>query len=131
MEDVLSQINSVPLDCISYIISLTSPRDTCMFSLTSTGFHSVADSDNTWKNFLPSDIATILSRAVNQVTFSSKKDLFVKLSKRHVLIDEGKLSFGYLREHLTYLLLASHFGGGSLSRIPGSINYQVCQRLIV
>ncbi|KAJ4775569.1 F-box family protein [Rhynchospora pubera] len=93
MKGVFSPINSLPPECVSHIISLTSPRDACMFSLTSTGFRSVADSDDTWLHFLPSDIDSILSRAVDPVVFSSKKDLFVKLCEQPVLIDEGKLSF--------------------------------------
>ncbi|KAJ1692408.1 hypothetical protein LUZ63_009106 [Rhynchospora breviuscula] len=93
MEGVFSPINSLPPECVSHIISLTSPHDACMFSLTSTGFRSVADSDDTWLHFLPSDIDSILSRAVDPVVFSSKKDLFVKLCEPPLLIDGGKLSF--------------------------------------
>ncbi|KAJ4776289.1 F-box family protein [Rhynchospora pubera] len=40
MKGVFSPINSLPPECVSHIISLTSPRDACMFSLTSTGFRS-------------------------------------------------------------------------------------------
>ncbi|XP_078154791.1 F-box protein PP2-B1-like [Carex rostrata] len=54
----------------------------------------MADSDFLWKDFLPSDYATILSRTVDPVVFTSKKDLFFQLSNRHVLIDGGKMSFG-------------------------------------
>ncbi|KAJ4776285.1 F-box protein [Rhynchospora pubera] len=93
-EDAFSPINSLPPDCISHIISLASPRDACMFSLTSTAFRSVIDTDDTWQRFLPLDYASILSRAVNPVEFSSKKDLLVKLCKHPVLIDGGKMSFG-------------------------------------
>ncbi|KAJ4802419.1 F-box protein [Rhynchospora pubera] len=87
-------INSLPEECVSHVISLTSPRDACIFSLASTGFRSAVDSDTTWQRFLPSDYVSILSRAVDPVAFSSKKDLFFKLCERHVLIDGGKMSFG-------------------------------------
>ncbi|KAJ4776286.1 F-box protein [Rhynchospora pubera] len=90
----ISPIHSLPSDCISHMISLASPRDACMLALASTGFRSVVDTDNTWQLFLPTDIDSILFRAVNPVLFSSKKDLLVKLCNQHVLIDGGNLSFG-------------------------------------
>ncbi|KAJ3691511.1 hypothetical protein LUZ61_020675 [Rhynchospora tenuis] len=93
-EDVLSPINSLPPDCISRMISLASPRDACMFALTCTAFRSIVDTDDTWQLFIPSDYASILSRAISPVEFSSKKDLFIKLCEHPVLIDGDKMSFG-------------------------------------
>jgi F-box domain len=84
-------IDSLPEECVSHVISLTSPRDACIFSLASSAFRSAADSDTTWQRFLPPDCASILSRTVDPVEFSSKKDLFFKLSDGHVLIDGGKM----------------------------------------
>ncbi|KAF3341152.1 putative F-box protein PP2-B12 [Carex littledalei] len=92
-----STINSLPEDCLCRVISLTSPRDAYNFSLASTRFRSVVDFDTMWKAFLPSNYAVILSRTVDPVMFTSKKDLFFKLSESHVLIDEGTMSFGLER----------------------------------
>ncbi|KAF3333021.1 putative F-box protein PP2-B12 [Carex littledalei] len=89
-----SLIDYLPEDCLCHVMSLTSPRDAYNFSLTSTRFRSVVDSDVMWQAFLPSDYVAILSRAVDPVMFTSKKDLFFKLSKNHVLIDRGTMSFG-------------------------------------
>ena len=79
--------------CLCHVISLTSPRDAYNFSLTAIRFRSVVDSDVMWQAFLPSDFVSILSRAVNPVMFTSKKDLFFKLSKNHVFIDRGTMVF--------------------------------------
>lgn len=88
-----SLIDYLPEDCLSHVISLTSPRDAYNFSLTAIRFRSVVDSDVMWQAFLPSDFVAILSRAVDPVMFTSKKDLFFKLSKNHVLIDRGTMVF--------------------------------------
>ncbi|KAF3341148.1 putative F-box protein PP2-B12 [Carex littledalei] len=92
-----SLIYSLPDECLCHVMSLTSPRDVYNFSLASTCFRSVVDSDAIWQAFLPSDYATILSRTVDPVMFTSNKDLFFKLSESHVLIDGGKMSFGLER----------------------------------
>lgn len=91
VEGAFSPIDSLPEECVSHVISLTTPRDACILSLASPGFRSAVDSDATWQQFLPLDCFSILSRAVDPVVFSSKKDLFFKLSDRHVLIDGGKM----------------------------------------
>ncbi|XP_078155987.1 F-box protein VBF-like [Carex rostrata] len=89
-----SLIDYLPEDCLYHVLSLTFPRDAYNFSLTATRFRSVVNSDVMWQAFLPSDFVSILSRVVNPVMFTSKKDLFFKLSKNHVLIDRGTMSFG-------------------------------------
>lgn len=85
-------LDELPEGIISHILSLTTPKDTCVCAAISTGFHSAAQSDSVWTRFLPCDYQGILSRAVHPVQFSSKKDLFSKLC-RPFLIDEGKVSF--------------------------------------
>ncbi|KAG5549761.1 hypothetical protein RHGRI_014909 [Rhododendron griersonianum] len=75
------------------ILSRTSPRDVCRFSAISRGFKSVADSDNVWDRFLPSDHRKIISRSVYPVAFSTKKQLYFLLADGFVLLDGGKLSF--------------------------------------
>ncbi|KAL5060936.1 hypothetical protein RYX36_032540 [Vicia faba] len=90
-----TSILSLPEDCVSAILSRTSPQDACRFSMVSKTFVSVANSDLVWNNFLPSDYDNILSRAVNQFTLkfiSSCKQLYRFLS-RPVLLDGGNKSF--------------------------------------
>ncbi|KMZ68076.1 F-box protein PP2-B3 [Zostera marina] len=88
----LVKLDELPEGCISHIISLTTPKDACVCAAISTAFHSAADSDSTWNEFLPSDYQGVLSKAVNPVHFSSKKDLFFQLCCP-LLVDEGKSSF--------------------------------------
>jgi hypothetical protein len=88
---VMGDINQLPEECLSQVMSLTSSRDACVSSAVSSTFHSAADSDATWQSFLPPDCPAMLSRAVAPVEFASKKELFVRLCDRPVLIDGGKL----------------------------------------
>ncbi|GAY33745.1 hypothetical protein CUMW_276050 [Citrus unshiu] len=52
---------ALPAECISNIISLTTPRDACRLSVVSPVFKSAADSDSVWENFLPSDRGDLLN----------------------------------------------------------------------
>ncbi|GAA0161210.1 hypothetical protein LIER_17575 [Lithospermum erythrorhizon] len=52
----------LPEDCISEIISWTSPLDAAKLCVTSKAFKAAADSDTVWKTFLPSDYQDIISR---------------------------------------------------------------------
>ncbi|KAK6911610.1 Phloem protein 2-like [Dillenia turbinata] len=56
----------------------------------------VAESDDVWEKFLPSDYKEILSRLVSPVMFSSKKELFHRLCNQR-LMDEGRKSFALER----------------------------------
>ncbi|KAJ3691109.1 hypothetical protein LUZ61_020273 [Rhynchospora tenuis] len=87
-------LNLLPEDCIAHVISFTSPRYACILSLVSSSFRSAADSDAIWERFLPSDYASLLSRAVEPVQYASKKELYMRLCDCPVQIDGGKLSFG-------------------------------------
>ncbi|KMZ71929.1 F-box protein PP2-B1 [Zostera marina] len=86
------KLDDLPEECISHILSLTTPKDVCVCAAVSTVFHSATESDSVWNQFLPSDYQNILSRAVDHVHFSSKKDLFFQLC-RPLLVDESKVSF--------------------------------------
>ncbi|XP_010905842.1 putative F-box protein PP2-B12 [Elaeis guineensis] len=92
METDGGEIFCLPEECISHVISLTSPLDSCRSSAVSTTFRSAASSDTVWEHFLPSDYKSILSRAVHPVEYSSKRELFFRLCDP-VLIDDGKMSF--------------------------------------
>ncbi|KAJ3691514.1 hypothetical protein LUZ61_020678 [Rhynchospora tenuis] len=91
---IVGGINVLPEECLSHVISLTNPRDAIVSSAVSRTFQSAADSDATWERFLPSDYASILSRAVRPVEYASKKELFFRLCDHPVLIDGGRMSFG-------------------------------------
>ncbi|KAJ4967653.1 hypothetical protein NE237_014354 [Protea cynaroides] len=85
----------LPEDCISKIISFTSPRDACKASVVSTVFRSAADFDLVWERFLPTDYRQILSSSVSPFpfVFSSKKKLYLHLCDNPVLIDNGTKTF--------------------------------------
>ncbi|GAY68706.1 hypothetical protein CUMW_266240 [Citrus unshiu] len=51
----------LPADCISIIISRTTPRDACRLSVVSSAFISAVDSDFMRENFLPSDYKQIFA----------------------------------------------------------------------
>ncbi|KAK1440436.1 hypothetical protein QVD17_06263 [Tagetes erecta] len=86
------RLNMLPEDCISTVLSLTSPPDACRIMLTSSSLRSAADSDTVWNRFLPSDLPHLLSRTHTQLSFCSKKDLFFQLCD-YVLVDGGIKSF--------------------------------------
>ncbi|KAJ3691515.1 hypothetical protein LUZ61_020679 [Rhynchospora tenuis] len=90
----VGDINLLPEECLSHVISLTTPRDAIVSSAVSRTFQSAADSDATWERFLPSDYASILSRAVDPLEYASKKELYLRLSDHPLLIDGGRMSFG-------------------------------------
>ncbi|XP_060219288.1 F-box protein PP2-B15-like [Lycium barbarum] len=84
--------NRLPEDCISSILSLTSPKDTLSFSLVSSFLRSVASFDFIWQTFLPSDYNQIIDKSVIPLNYSSKKELFVHLCNS-ILLDGGNKSF--------------------------------------
>lgn len=81
-------IQELPEDCLAHVIAFTTPRNACHSSLASTMFHNSAKSDFVWDKFLPRDYCDIMSKLVSPMEFSSKKDLFFKLSTP-LLIDGG------------------------------------------
>ncbi|KAK3036778.1 hypothetical protein RJ639_029743 [Escallonia herrerae] len=83
------KLDLLPEDCIAHVLSCTSPRDACGSSLVSSAVRDASCSNIVWEKFLPSDYQEIMSRLVFPVTFTTKKDLFAKLSTP-LLIDGGK-----------------------------------------
>ncbi|PWA47231.1 F-box domain, cyclin-like protein [Artemisia annua] len=90
--EMATRLNMLPEDCVSTIISLTSPPDACRIMHASASLRSAAESDNVWSRFLPSDLPRILTRSHTKLNFSSKKDLFFQLCDS-ILIDGGVRSF--------------------------------------
>lgn len=81
-----SPFDVLPEDCISNIISYTSPRDACVAASVSKTFESAVKSDNVWEKFLPSDYSSLVPQWRD---FSSKKELYFTLCD-HFLIEDGK-----------------------------------------
>ncbi|KAK4852621.1 hypothetical protein QYF36_025561 [Acer negundo] len=88
----LNYFNELPEECVSAILSLTSPLDACRSSLVFSTFRSAMESDMVWDSFLPYDCSDMVSRSLTPLNFSSKKQLFQCLCNP-LLIDAGKLSF--------------------------------------
>ncbi|XP_073146768.1 F-box protein PP2-B15 [Henckelia pumila] len=90
-----SSISRLPEDCVSRILSLTSPKDSCKMLAVSKQFRAPAESNLVWDRFLPTDYAQILPSINTCPTrdFQSKKELFLTLSD-YVLVDGGKKAFG-------------------------------------
>ncbi|KAL9408676.1 hypothetical protein AB3S75_047122 [Citrus x aurantiifolia] len=85
---------ALPAECISNIISRTTPRDACRLSVVSPVFKSAADSDYVWENFLPSDYKQIISNFVSDsslITSLSKKDLYFHLCRNPIIINNGTM----------------------------------------
>lgn len=80
-------------NCVSLILSFTSPLDTCTASCVSTDFKSAADSDELWNKFLPSDIDRILNRSVSPLNYTTKRRLYFLLCDSPILLDHGNVSF--------------------------------------
>ena len=84
----------LPEGCIAHILSLTTPADACRLSVVSVLFNSAAESDAVWCRFLPSDVVSIVSQSDSQCSVlansPSKKALYLALSDRPIIMDQGK-----------------------------------------
>ncbi|KAL5997067.1 hypothetical protein ACLOJK_007995 [Asimina triloba] len=81
--------NRLDEGCVAHILSFTSPRDVCRLSAVSRKFQAAAESEVPWQKFLPSDWWHLILRSVSALHFTSKKDLFFRLSKS-ILIDDSR-----------------------------------------
>ncbi|KAH9680975.1 F-box protein [Citrus sinensis] len=93
--------NALPVECISHIISLTTPRDACRLAVVSPIFKSAADSDLVWEKFLPTAYKLVISNSVSSsslITSLSKKDLYFHLCRQPILINNGTMSFALEKE---------------------------------
>ncbi|RWR97349.1 putative F-box protein PP2-B12 [Cinnamomum micranthum f. kanehirae] len=90
-DDLFSRL---PEGCISNILSFTSPRDSCSLSAVSRLFHSASKCEHIWDRFVRSGCSGFLplEEKLQQVSFSSKKDLFFLLCDP-TIINDGKLVF--------------------------------------
>ena len=86
----------LPEDCLSHILSLTSPIDVLRSSAVSKHFLRVSESDAVWEKFLPSDCYDIISRSSNPFQLpSSKKDLFLHLVRSPILLNNNTQVFNF------------------------------------
>ncbi|XP_010502234.1 PREDICTED: F-box protein PP2-B1-like [Camelina sativa] len=88
---VTTRFDTLPEDCISMVISHTSPRDACVVASVSKTVKSAAQSDLVWEVFLPTEHSSlVVPRSANHL---SKKEIFLSLADDSVLIEDGKKSF--------------------------------------
>ena len=102
MEDERSDFfGSLPEGFVANALSLTSPRDACRLSLVCSVFRSAAEWDAVWESFLPPDYQKIMAEdggGGDSFSFSSKKQLFLRLCDRPLIIDGGnKVVFLFLK----------------------------------
>ena len=88
-------LDLLPEDCFAHMMSLTSPQDVCWSAFVSSLIRFMADSDTVCKEFLPSNYEEILSRLVSPLVYSSKKDLFARLSKPQLIDGGNKVNINY------------------------------------
>lgn len=84
-------VGMLPDDCLSAILSLTTPADVGKVSLISPAFRLAAESDVVWGRFLPENYARIIAASdiSDEVPFGSKREIFFRLCSP-ILIDGGK-----------------------------------------
>ncbi|XP_006291389.2 F-box protein PP2-B1 [Capsella rubella] len=85
-----ARFDTLPEDCISKVISHTSPRDACVAASVSKAVKSAAQSDLVWETFLPMEYSSLVPQPA---THSSKKEIFISLAHDSVLSEDGKKSF--------------------------------------
>ena len=88
--DIITKV--LPDDCMSLIISFTSPPDAWRMALVSHAFRSVADSDAVWEMFLPDDYKEIISKSSSaSLLLLAKKGLYFSLCYHSILIHNGAM----------------------------------------
>ncbi|CAA7043792.1 unnamed protein product [Microthlaspi erraticum] len=90
VSEPFSPFDALPEECISNIISFTSPRDACVVASLSKTFGSAVDSDKVWEKFLPPDYHSLIHPPSR--IFSSKKELYFSLCNDSLLIEDGQKS---------------------------------------
>ncbi|CAN6362985.1 unnamed protein product [Urochloa humidicola] len=88
MEDI-----QLPADVLVSVISraVEGPRAACVAATVSPAFRAAADSDAVWSRFLPADLAPLACPAAPPLP-RSKKELFLRLSGTHALLEDGLTS---------------------------------------
>jgi len=109
----MTGFEELPEGCIAAILSSTTPVDTRRLSLVSKTFLSAADSEAVWNRFLPSDsqfINSIISQFPSLANIPTRKDLYLALSDRPIIIDNGKKVFFFLTVDFSNITELVSFG---------------------
>lgn len=94
-------LNVLPEGCIANVLAFTGPRDACRLSIVSSLFKSAGESDAVWERFLPRDYQSIIFTSDSYVllsSLSSKKELYLRLCEKPIIIDDGKKSFSLVKK---------------------------------
>ncbi|KAL6185111.1 hypothetical protein ACLB2K_041246 [Fragaria x ananassa] len=101
----------LPVECVSHILSLTSPRDACRSSAVSCLFRNAADSDFVWEKLLPSEFKRIISSSSSSSSLISmpRKALYFHLCTHPIIIGDGhtvtnSLSLAFTRAYASSVL---------------------------
>lgn len=95
------EIERLPADLISAVLSRTAPRDTCRAAAVSPAFRAVADSDSVWASFLPHELPPLADGELSPAPPSEenkKKKMFLRLSDTPVLLMDRLVSMWLDRE---------------------------------
>ncbi|MCO5597513.1 hypothetical protein L7F22_051591 [Adiantum nelumboides] len=87
--DDMGSLERLPQDCLSLILSWTSPLDICRLACVSRSFAQAARSNVTWQNLLPSDYPNILrfSKPPTRLRDATdKREIFQWLAHAIVLV---------------------------------------------
>ncbi|CAA0354708.1 unnamed protein product [Arabidopsis thaliana] len=87
----VAELDDLPEECVSIIVSFTSPQDACVLASVSKTFASAVKSDIVWEKFIPPEYESLISQS-RAFKFLSKKELYFALCDKSVLIDDGKKS---------------------------------------
>lgn len=102
----------LPADVLLSVISraVAGPRAACVAATVSPAFRAAADSDAIWSRFLPADLAPLVYPPAPPPR--SKKELFLRLSGTHALLEDGLTSAWLDRETgaKSYMVAASALG---------------------
>ncbi|CAL9248923.1 unnamed protein product [Arabidopsis halleri] len=73
----LSPFDELPEDCVSNIISLTSPRDVCIAASVSRTLRLTVQSDSVWEKFLPTEYASLIPEWRGEFSRQRRSSIFL------------------------------------------------------
>lgn len=103
-DQIHKSISLLPQDCISTIVSFTTPKDAIRASAVSSDFKVASGFDTTWERFLPSDYQHIVSMSETPLNYSTKRELFFLLCNSPIFLDGGtKVTYKYIYIYIDLL----------------------------
>jgi hypothetical protein len=100
---IMVAFEELPEECISTILSRTTPLDAGRLSLVSKNFLSAAESDAVWNQFLPSDYSHFILHSPLLANIPTKKALYLALSDRPIIIDNCKKVLFFLTADFSHI----------------------------